>query len=98
MFLIDWNRARKRLAPLVGKKDAIDLLRWAADADYGHMAFLQLGGERLIYDAVELAAKVPARYGEPLRDVLGAAATLDVAAVRAASHGRGLAQTGSRSS
>ena len=36
-----------------------------------------LGGERLIYDAVELAAKVPARYGEPLRDVLGSDPTLD---------------------
>ena len=78
VFLIDWNRARKRLVGLVGKKDAIDLLRWAADADCGHMAFLQMGGERLVYDAVELAAKVPARYGEPLREVLGREATLDV--------------------
>ena len=49
----------------------------------------QLGGERLIYDAVELAAKVPARYGEPLRDVLGPAATLEVVrfALRATSEG-----------
>ena len=42
------------------------------------MAFLALGGERLIYDAVELAAKVPARYGEPLTEVLGSDATLAV--------------------
>lgn len=89
VFLIDWNRARKRLAALVGKQDAVSLLRWAADADCGHMAFLQLGGERLIYDAVELAAKVPARYGEPLRDVLGPGATLDVLrfALRATAEG-----------
>ncbi len=78
VFLIDWNRARKRLVGLVGKKDAIELLRWAADVNCGHMAFLQMGGERLVYDAVEVAAKVPARYGEPLRDVLGLEATLDV--------------------
>ena len=78
VFLIDWNRARKRLTALVGKNDAVSLLRWAADVDCGHMAFLQLGGERLVYDAVELAAKVPARYGEPLREVLGPGATLDV--------------------
>jgi uncharacterized protein Yka (UPF0111/DUF47 family) len=53
------------------------------------MAFLQLGGERLIYDAVELAAKVPARYGEPLRDVLGPTATLEVVrfALRATAEG-----------
>ena len=31
VFLIDWNRARKRLVPLVGKKTAMTLLAWAAD-------------------------------------------------------------------
>ena len=89
VFLIDWNRARKRLSVLVGKKNAVDLLRWAADVDCGHMGFLRLGGERLIYDAVELAAKVPARYGEPLRDVLGSKATLEVVrfALRATAEG-----------
>jgi len=89
VFLIDWNRARKRLAALVGKNNAVSLLRWAADVDCGHMGFLQLGGERLIYDAVELAAKVPARYGEPLRDVLGPTATLEVVrfALRATAEG-----------
>ena len=89
VFLIDWNKARKRLVPIVGKKDAIGLLAWAAEADYGHMAFLLLGGERLVYDAVELAAKVPARYGEPLRDVIGEEATLEVLrfALRTASEG-----------
>ena len=36
------------------------------------MSFLVMGvAERLIYDAVELAAKGPARYGETLTDVLG---------------------------
>ncbi len=89
VFVLDWNRARKRLTPIVGRNDAVSLLRWAADQNLGHMAFLALGGERLIYDAVERAAKVPARYGEPLTDVLGRDATLAVVrfALRAASEG-----------
>ena len=89
VFVLDWNRARKRLTPLVGRTDALRLLRWAADEDLGHMAFLIVGGERLIYDAVERAANVPARYGEPLVDVLGHQATIEVVrfAVRAASQG-----------
>jgi uncharacterized protein Yka (UPF0111/DUF47 family) len=90
VFLIDWNRARKRLGAFVGKKDAINLLRWAADIDCGHMAFLQLGGERLVYDAVELAAKIPARYGEPLRDVLGPDATLEVVRFALQASARGM--------
>jgi uncharacterized protein Yka (UPF0111/DUF47 family) len=71
VFLIDWNRARKRLRPLVGKSAAIGLLKWAADNDFGHMAFLRAGGERLIYDALEFVAKSPFRFGESLRDMLG---------------------------
>ena len=78
MFLIDWNRARKRLVPLVGKKAAVALLRWAADAECGHRAFLELGGERLIFAAIEQAMKVPPPYGTPLRDVLGTEATVGV--------------------
>ena len=89
VFLIDWNRARKRLGSLVKKREAVTLLRWAADENYGHMAFLQMGGERLVYDAMDLVGRVPARYGEPLRDVLGAEATFDVLqfAIRACSEG-----------
>ena len=89
VFLIDWNRARKRLGALVKKREAIALLHWAADNNFGHMAFLEMGGERLIYDALELASPVPARYGEPLRDVLGIDTTIDVLrfAIRSASEG-----------
>lgn len=89
VFVIDWNRARKRLRTLVGDDDAVAVLRWAADTNVGHMAFLAMGGERLVYDAVELAAKVPARYGEPLIEVLGRDATLAVTrfALAAASEG-----------
>jgi uncharacterized protein Yka (UPF0111/DUF47 family) len=89
VFVLDWNRARKCLRGLVGNRDAIASLRWAAENDYGHMAFLLLGGERLIYDTVELAAQVPARYGEPLIDVLGSEATLAILrfALRVAAQG-----------
>jgi len=72
VFLIDWNRARKRLRTFVGKSAAIALLQWAADNNFGHMAFLRAGGERLIYDALEFVVKGPFRFGESLRDMLGA--------------------------
>lgn len=89
VFVLDWNRARKALAALVGNDDAVALLRWAADGDLGHIGFLQLGGERFVYRAVELASRVPARYGEPLRELLGQDATVAVArfALQAASEG-----------
>ena len=64
VFMIDWNRARKRLRGLVGKRAAIELLEWAADQGHGHRAFLIVGGDRLVYDAVEFAggrATRPAR-------------------------------------
>jgi uncharacterized protein Yka (UPF0111/DUF47 family) len=89
VFLIDWNRARKRLGSLVKKKEAIELLQWAAEEGLGHMAFLLMGAERLVYDAIGLTDRVPVRYGEPLREVLGVEATLDVLrfAIRTASEG-----------
>jgi len=71
VFLIDWNRARKRLRNFVKKKDVISILKWAADNNYGHMGFLKLGGEQFIYEAIELTAKAPLRYGEQLHEVLG---------------------------
>ena len=77
VFLIDWNRARKRLRNFLLNKDSIALLKWGADNECGHMAFLLLGGERIIYDALELAAKVPIRYGEPLHQILGRDKTIE---------------------
>jgi uncharacterized protein Yka (UPF0111/DUF47 family) len=77
VFLIDWNRARKRFRNFLRKKDCVAALKWAADNDVGHMGFLKLGGEKLIYEALELAARVPLRYGEPLYQILGRERTLE---------------------
>src|SRR5262249_5991640 len=71
VFLIDWNRARKRLRLLVPNERAVAILKWAADHEFGHRAFLMLGGERLVYDALGQAVKTPLRYGEPLHEMIG---------------------------
>ena len=77
VFLIDWNRARKRLRNFVQNTDAIDILTQAADEEIGHVAFLELGGERLIFEALELASSIPLRYGEPLYAILGREPTME---------------------
>ena len=74
VFLIDWNRARKRLGLFVPNALAVEVLTWAAEREVGHRAFLQLGGERLVYDALESGVRTPLRYGEPLHDMIGAGA------------------------
>jgi hypothetical protein len=71
VFLIDWNKARKRLSRLVRKRDAIAVLRWAADNNVGHRAFLQAGDLRLIYTALERSARAQTRYGARLDELLG---------------------------
>jgi hypothetical protein len=71
VFLIDWNRARKRLSRFVKKDDAIAALRWAAEKGVGHRAFLEAGGERLIYSALERVAAPQLRSGGRLDEVLG---------------------------
>ena len=77
VFLIDWNRARKRLRHLVGNPAALELLSWAAEHDRGHMAFLRAGGDALVYDALEFGAGRAARAGDSLSDVLGSDAACD---------------------
>lgn len=71
VFLIDWNRARKRLHPFVKDEDAVDVLKWAADHNYGHRAFLKLGGERMLFEAIESAQPTGLRYGQHLHEALG---------------------------
>lgn len=71
VFLIDWNRARKRLKALVPKSAAIDLLDWAADNDVGHMGLLRAGGDQLIVDAVDFALRGQAMANRTLTELLG---------------------------
>ncbi len=73
VFLIDWNRARKRLLNFVGKADAIEVLREAARLDGGHMAWLKSGGEQLIFAAMQAAGGGAFRIGDRLDAVLGQA-------------------------
>lgn len=89
VFVLDWNRARKRLRRFLREADAVSALGWAAETNVGHMAFLMLGGEQLVYQAIELAVAVPARYGEPVADVLGREGTLAITrfALRTAAEG-----------
>ena len=77
VFLIDWNKARKRLRQFMRQRDAIELLKWAAEQGHGHRGFLELGGERVIYDTIEAARTTPVRYGERLDRVLGRETVVD---------------------
>lgn len=74
VFLIDWNRARKRLSRLVSKGAAVDLLRWAADNNIGHRGFLEAGDLGVIETAFERAVPVQTRFGLRLDELLGAQA------------------------
>jgi hypothetical protein len=71
VFLIDWTRARNRLARVVRQADAVMLLKWAADNNIGHCAFLQAGDVHLIYNALERAAPTQMRIGVRLDELLG---------------------------
>lgn len=71
VFLIDWNKARKALQIFVGRNAAIGLLAWAAENDFGHRAFIELGGADLIFEAVDRGAAGRIRYGVRLDQALG---------------------------
>jgi uncharacterized protein Yka (UPF0111/DUF47 family) len=73
VFLIDWNRARKRLQNFVGKDAAIAVLARAAEREVGHRAWLQVGGERLVYGAMQAVGEGAFRIGDRLDEVLGEA-------------------------
>jgi uncharacterized protein Yka (UPF0111/DUF47 family) len=71
VFLIGWNRARKRLSRVVKKSDAAELLKWAADNNIGHEGFLKAGDVRLIHSALDRAAPTQIYYGARLDEILG---------------------------
>lgn len=71
VFLIDWNRARKRLEQLVSKTDAAVILSDAAQRRVGHMAWLEAGGEKLIFDTMQAFGADYFRIGDRLDTVMG---------------------------
>jgi uncharacterized protein Yka (UPF0111/DUF47 family) len=91
VFLIDWNKMRKRLQDFVGKRAAVDILKWAADNDLGHRALLEVGGEQALGEAVEYAAGTSLQYGQRLDDLIS-----EEAAVRFLKEAIRLAATGLR--
>jgi uncharacterized protein Yka (UPF0111/DUF47 family) len=93
VFLIDWNRARKRLQMFLGKADAVAVLREAARREVGHMGWLRAGGPDLLFQAMQEAGDGVFRVGDRLTDVLGEAGArdflLDVLALAAQDQLRG---------
>jgi uncharacterized protein Yka (UPF0111/DUF47 family) len=73
VFLIDWNHARKRLQAFVEKEEAIAVLTEAARLDVGHRAWVQVGGEPLIFAAMQAAGDGAFRIGDRLDEVIGVA-------------------------
>lgn len=73
VFLIDWNRARKRLVHFVSRDGAVAVLEATARARAGHMAWLNAGAERLVWDAMAAQGPSQFRLGDRLDEVLGEA-------------------------
>jgi len=71
VFLIDWNRARKRLRNFLPKDKVVELLKWAADENFGHMGFLKCGGEVLLHEALDYVLRGGHRYSQRLDEMLG---------------------------
>ena len=71
VFLIDWNRARKRLERLVRRRVALGVLNEAARQGLGHMGWLANGGDDLVFAAMEAVGRQQFRMGERLDDALG---------------------------
>ena len=89
VFLIDWNRARKRLLHFVSREGAVAVLEASTRARAGHMAWLNAGAERLIWDAMAAQGPSQFRLGDRLDQVLGEAEGRDFLAgvlINAAHH------------
>ncbi len=71
VFLIDWNHMRKRLDGFVSKQKAVEVLKWAAEHDFGHRGLLEIGGEHALAAAVEYAAGERLHYGDRLNELIG---------------------------
>lgn len=71
VFLIDWNRARKRLVHFVKKASAVAVLEETSRREVGHMAWLVAGAERLIHGAMQALGSDYFHIGDRLDQVLG---------------------------
>ncbi|MCC7271762.1 MAG: DUF47 family protein [Alphaproteobacteria bacterium] len=71
VFLIDWNRMRKRLRAFVDKEHAVAVLQWGADHELGHRGLIEVGGEHALAEAIEYAAGDRLRYGDRLDELIG---------------------------
>jgi len=71
VFMIDWNRARKRIQRFLSKTKSIDLLKWSSDNNIGHMAFLMLGGEKIIHEVLGFSTTNVERMTGKLDGMLG---------------------------
>jgi uncharacterized protein Yka (UPF0111/DUF47 family) len=71
VYLIDWNRARKRLVNFVAKDAAVAILGEAARREVGHMGWLEAGGDRLIYGAMQALGADYFHIGDRLDQVMG---------------------------
>jgi len=77
VFLIDWNKARKRLRNFIRGSEVQEVLLWSARERIGHMPFLSYGDEELIYESLEALPRGTVRLGEPLSSILGREGSLE---------------------
>jgi len=77
VFVIDWNRARKRLKLFVRNRQAQHLLRQAAKHEWGHMGWLIAGADRLVYEAMQSVDGEAFRVGDRLDEVLSETASCE---------------------
>lgn len=96
VFLIDWNKMRKRLRAFVSRDCSIRVLTWAADNDIGHRGMLEVGGERALAEAIEYAAGEQLRYGDRLDTLIGEHRAEEFLKAAFAIASRGLRQLRSR--
>jgi uncharacterized protein Yka (UPF0111/DUF47 family) len=66
------------LLAFVDKDGAVQVLREAARREAGHMAWLRVGGERLVWNAMAAQGEAGFRLGDRLDDVLGASTTREL--------------------
>ncbi|WP_068806766.1 phosphate transport regulator [Thauera phenolivorans] len=71
VFLIDWNRARKRLEKFVAKPLALAVLTEVAGRRVGHTSWLAAGGEKLIFGAMQALGTDYFHLGDRLDEVIG---------------------------